>query len=77
VAEAVAGGEPGMTAGTRGSRRLPDLREQCARSGVSFRFKQTGRRFLKDGKIYDLKKITTFAGKGEGINYSLQGGPWQ
>ena len=32
------------------------LREQCVACGIPFRFHQTGARFIKDGKMYYVKR---------------------
>lgn len=46
-----------------------DIRKQCIDAGVSFRFKQTGARFLKGGKLYKVpRKLQHSQAKKAGIN---------
>lgn len=56
VAQVVAGGESGEGARTCDYAWVLSLRDQCARSGVGFRFKQTGARFRKDGRLYAVPR---------------------
>ena len=32
------------------------IRKQCIEKGISFYFKQTGARFIKDGKLYRIQR---------------------
>jgi len=52
----IAGGESGPGARPCDYRWILDLREQCIDAGVSFRFKQTGANFIKDGRIYRIAR---------------------
>lgn len=52
----VAGGESGEEARPCDYAWIMDIREQCAAAGVGFRFKQTGARFIKDGKLYQIPR---------------------
>lgn len=56
AAQVIAGGESGSQARVCDYRWVLSLRGQCVRSGVAFHFKQTGARFLKDGKVYFVKR---------------------
>lgn len=56
VSQVAAGGESGEEARVCDYRWVLSLREQCQRAGVSFWFKQTGARFLKDGRLYQIKR---------------------
>lgn len=50
------GGESGMEARPCDYAWILGIREQCMRADVPFRFKQTGYRFIKDGKLYLIKR---------------------
>lgn len=52
----VAGGESGQDARICDYNWILDLRRQCGEAGVAFHFKQTGARFLKDGKLYRIPR---------------------
>lgn len=52
----VAGGESGNNARICDYNWILSLCEQCADAGVPFHFKQTGARFLKDGRIYRVPR---------------------
>ncbi|HOU09262.1 MAG TPA: DUF5131 family protein [Clostridiales bacterium] len=56
VARVTAGGESGPGARACDYAWVLDLRRQCAAAGVAFHFKQTGARFVKDGKTYFLSR---------------------
>lgn len=56
IAQVTAGGESGPGARACDYAWVLGLRRQCAESGVPFRFKQTGARFVKDGKTYFLSR---------------------
>ena len=51
-----AGGESGQEARHCHFDWVQDLRAQCMRAGVSFRFHQTGARLIKDGKCYHIPR---------------------
>ncbi len=57
----VAGGEADRDARPLDYAWVLDLREQCARKGVRFQFRQTGSRFVKDGREYRLNTPQMFA----------------
>lgn len=52
----IAGGESGPEARPCDYAWVLDIRRQCAEAGVSFWFKQTGARFVKEGRLYRLKR---------------------
>ena len=52
----IAGGESGPDARPCRYEWILQLREQCVAAGVSFRFKQTGARFIKDGRLYRIPR---------------------
>jgi protein gp37 len=54
--EVVAGGESGNEARMVDYRWILDLRRQCMEAGVAFTFKQTGARFVKDGRLYRIQR---------------------
>lgn len=52
IEQVTVGGESGSKARVCDYRWVLDIRDQCAAYGVPFRFKQTGYRFYKDGRLY-------------------------
>lgn len=52
----VAGGESGENARPCDYSWILSLRAQCIRTGVDFRFKQTGANFIKDGRQYAVPR---------------------
>ena len=52
----VVGGESGENARTCNYDWVLDIRRQCAAAGVAFAFKQTGARFIKDGRLYRIPR---------------------
>lgn len=52
----VVGGESGEKARVCDYDWILDIRHQCADAGVPFTFKQTGRFFRKDGKLYTIER---------------------
>lgn len=56
VLEIIAGGESGSEARTCRYEWFLSLRDQCEAFGVAFRFKQTGARFVKDGRLYRIDR---------------------
>lgn len=54
--EVVAGGESGNLARPCHYDWILSLQEQCKTFGVAFHFKQTGARFVKDGRLYHIKR---------------------
>ena len=52
----VAGGESGNDARVCDFDWIVDLQHQCIKAGVPFTFKQTGRYFRKDGRLYTIER---------------------
>ena len=48
-----------------------DIRRQCMEAGVSFWFKQTGARLIKDGRLYRIPRSQQHAqARRAGIDYA-------
>jgi protein gp37 len=56
IEEVAAGGESGATARACRHEWFVSLRDQCAAANVTFRFRQTGAVFIKDGKTYHIPR---------------------
>lgn len=56
INKVVTGGESGLEARACNYEWVLDLRRQCVESGVEFYFKQTGAKFVKDGRLYRVPK---------------------
>lgn len=56
IEEVSAGGESGNEARPCRYEWILSLREQCIEKNIPFRFHQTGARFVKDGKMYRIKR---------------------
>lgn len=56
VEQIVAGGESGNEARPCDFDWIMELREVCAKNHISFWFKQTGAKFIKDGKLYNIRR---------------------
>ncbi len=56
VGEVVVGGESGSEARICDYDWVLDIRRQCVEHGIPFHFKQTGARFRKGGKIYNVQR---------------------
>lgn len=66
----IAGGESGENARVCDYDWVLDLRRQCEREGVAFRFKQTGAIFKKDGRYYAVpRRLQQVQAKKAGIDY--------
>lgn len=50
------GGESGNNARVCEYNWIINIREQCLNKNIKFYFKQTGARFLKDGKLYKIER---------------------
>lgn len=57
VEQVVAGGESGYDARPCNFDWVMELRNLCVEQGVSFWFKQTGSKFIKDGKLYAIRRM--------------------
>ena len=53
----VVGGESGINARVCDYNWVLDIRRQCQEKGVPFHFKQTGAKLLKNGKLYNIKRM--------------------
>lgn len=56
VEEVIVGGESGSDARVCDYNWVLDIRRQCVEKKVAFHFKQTGARFLKEGKLYHIRR---------------------
>lgn len=56
IRQVLVGGESGKEARPCDYRWVLNIREQCIAAGVRFYFKQTGARFIKDGKLYKVER---------------------
>lgn len=56
VEQIVAGGESGYEARPCDFEWIVELRRVCIENNVSFWFKQTGSKFIKEGKLYNVKR---------------------
>ena len=56
IEEVIVGGESGNNARNCDYDWVLDLRNQCIDKSVAFHFKQTGAKFVKDGKLYNIKR---------------------
>lgn len=70
IEEVVAGGESGSEARACDYDWILSIREQCRRKNVTFRFKQTGAKLIKEGKLYTIKRQYQHSqAKKAGIDY--------
>ena len=66
------GGESGLEARPCRYEWVLGIREQCVAAGVSFTFRQTGARFIKDGRLYLIPKPKQHEqARRAGIDYSV------
>jgi protein gp37 len=56
IEEVIVGGESGDQARVCDYNWVLDIRSQCMQKNVPFHFKQTGAKFLKNGRIYQIKR---------------------
>lgn len=56
IAQVSVGGESGSRARPCDYAWVLAIREQCLAAGVSFYFRQTGARFIKDGRLYHIRR---------------------
>ncbi len=69
IVQVVAGGESGPDARPCNYDWILALRDACAAAGVSFYFKQTGARLIKDGKLYHIpRRLQHAQARKAGIN---------
>lgn len=70
IEQVVVGGESGNDARVCNYDWVLKIREQCINKNISFRFRQTGARLLKGGKLYRIKREFQHSqAKKAGINY--------
>ena len=70
----VAGGESGEEARPCRFEWILSLRDQCDKAGVPFWFKQTGARFVKDGRLYRIpRRLQHSQARKAGLNTGPQG----
>lgn len=70
--QVVAGGESGAGARPCDFEWVLALREECVRQGVSFWFKQTGARFIKDGHLYTIpRRLQHSQARKAGVDFSI------
>lgn len=76
VSQVIAGGESGPDARVCHHEWVMQIREACIEKGVSFYFKQTGAKFVKDGKLYRIERRLQHAqARKAGINYEVSYAP--
>ena len=64
------GGESGPDARVCDYNWVLDIRSQCQAAGVSFHFKQTGARFIKDGRLYNIpRRLQMLQARRAGIDF--------
>lgn len=69
----IAGGESGTEARPCDYEWVLDIRRQCVDAGVSFWFKQTGARLIKDGRMYRIRRQYQHSqARRAGINYTAK-----
>ena len=54
--EIICGGESGEEARVCKFEWVQEIRQQCMENNITFTFKQTGAKFIKDGKLYNIKR---------------------
>jgi len=75
IERVVAGGESGINTRVCDYNRILKIREQCREYGVGFWFKQTGYRFVKDGRLYLIdRKAQHSQARKAGIDLENNGG---
>ncbi|HEX2395770.1 MAG TPA: DUF5131 family protein [Bacteroidales bacterium] len=56
IEEVVVGGESGNEARICNYEWVLDLQNQCVKHGIPFHFKQTGAKFMKEGRLYNIRR---------------------
>lgn len=70
IEELLAGGESGPQARECRYEWVLSLRDQCWEAGVPFTFRQTGARFVKDGRLYRIpRRLQHSQARKAGINF--------
>lgn len=71
IEEVVVGGESGNNGRSCDYNWVLSIRKQCQQKGVPFYFKQTGTHFVKNGKLYTIRRVYQhFQAQKAGINFS-------
>lgn len=71
IEQVVVGGESGGNARICNYNWIMNIRDQCISKNIDFYFKQTGAKFVKDGKLYRIaRKYQHSQARKAGINYS-------
>lgn len=71
VEQVVVGGESGYNARPCDFDWVMELRNLCVEQSVSFWFKQTGAKFIKDGKLYNInRRLQHSQARKAGINFN-------
>jgi Bacteriophage protein gp37 len=71
VEQVVAGGESGYNARSCDFDWVMNLRDLCVEQNVSFWFKQTGAKFIKNGRVYSInRRLQHSQARRAGINFS-------
>ena len=71
VEQIVVGGESGYEARPCDFDWIMELRNICVEQNVSFWFKQTGSKFIKDGKLYSInRRLQHSQARRAGINFN-------
>ena len=70
VEQVVVGGESGKDARVCDYKWITELRKLCVKENVAFWFKQTGAKFLKDNRLYNIKRQLQHAqARKSGLSY--------
>ena len=70
VEQVVVGGESGKDARFCDFRWIKDIREVCIQENVSFWFKQTGAKLVKDGRLFNInRRFQHSQARKSGLNY--------
>lgn len=73
ITQVVAGGESGTEARPCRYEWILDIRRQCIEAGVPFLFKQTGAKFIKNGRLYQIpRRLQHSQARKADINYKCQ-----
>lgn len=74
IEEVAASGESGIQARPCNYDWILDIRRQCIEKNVPFCFHQTGAHFIKDGKLYNIKRRFQISqAKKAGIDFRIKG----
>jgi protein gp37 len=72
IEEVIVGGESGNDARICNYEWVLDISQQCREKKVPFHFKQTGARFFKEGRLYNIKRKDQYSQATKaGIDYSI------